>query len=125
MPRIGTVLLKGSSTTYHFIVCIVAAGADKLDRSVLKAVCIYEKSLVEVHSKVHLFGVVLVERANILVQIALVKNTVEALTRLDLTKLVLSLVGLVANAFISHRKVRWHIDIILQVNLVIKIAEAL
>ena len=49
----------------------------------------------------------------------------EALTRLDLTKFVVSLVSLVANALISHRQVRGHVDIVLQVNLVIEIAESL
>ena len=54
-----------------------------------------------------------------------IKNTVEALARLNLTKFVLSLVSLVANAFICHRKVRGYVDVVLQVNLVIEIAESL
>ena len=77
MPRIGTILLESSRATCLFMVVrIVTAWADELYGSVLYAVCIDEKALVEVDSKVHLFRIVLVERANVLVQIALVKNTV-------------------------------------------------
>ena len=72
----------------------------------LKAVSIDEEALVEVDPKVHLLGVVLVEGANVLVQISLVENTVEALTRPDLAEFILRrLAFLVAYAFIGHRQV--------------------
>ena len=92
----------------------------------LEAVSIDEEALIEVDPKVHLLGVILVESSNVLVQIALVENPMEALTRPDLAESILRrLAFLVAYAFIGDRQVRWHFEVVLQINLIIQIAEAL
>ena len=100
MPCIRTILLK--RTACCLTVREVDARADQFNGSVLQAIGINEEALIEVDSEVHLLGIVLVEHAYILVQMWLVENTVEALTRPHLTKSILGLTILVTYALIGH-----------------------
>ena len=64
-----------------------------------------EKSLVKIYVAIHVLSIVLVEKFDVSVQVSLVKNTVDALCRANVTVSRSYNAITVANALISHRLV--------------------
>ena len=90
----------------------------------LQAIVVNKESFIKVNLVIHLLLVIVVQHSYVFVQIALIKDAMEALCRPDRAVILPRGVIFVADALVSHWKVAGHLcGVFFSINFVVETAE--
>ena len=90
----------------------------------LQAIVVNKESFIKVNFVIHLLLVIVVQHSYVFVQIALIKDAMEALCRPDRAVILPRGVIFVADALVSHWKVAGHLcGVFFSINFVVETAE--